>query len=572
MSLFEALSVANRGLAASQLAINVTGQNISNAKTEGYSRKRIDQAADWRRDGTYGQFGFGVEVYSVARVRDQFIDRQLNEESTRYGYYEQMDVSYERVENMFTEPSDTGLNTLLDNFWNAWSDVANNPSDSSARETLCSTSATLTEQFHFLTNELRSYKNTINDEIESQVVRINEITAGIAKCNVVIANAESDSGDIANDSRDQRDTLLNELASIVDVEYFEDERGVLTVTTNGQMLVSTSSSHDLEMVRTEVSDEDGYQYSEVGIRYSLSKTDFEPKDGKIKAMLDTRDDVIPEYEASLNAMAKGLVTTVNKVHQNGYNLAGLTGISFFDPTKLNAANIDLSVAIKDDVNNVAAGVGGKVTGVTIGSESSPYVVTAPNDQNLVISDPAISAQFSAQYRNILKESLTISVVNNTTTPATVTKLEEGASGDYVVDYEKGVIRFTTPMTGANLIIDFDYNDTGFAGVGDGENAIAIGALREKAVMQPDVFGKETQSINEYYSGMLGRLGTERDEAISSLETRTVAVQNLEARQQEVCGVNLNEEMASLIQYEHTYQAAARYLSTVSDMLDILLNI
>lgn len=569
MSLFEALSVANRGLSASQIAINVTGQNISNASTEGYSRKRIEQAADYRKDGSFGQFGFGVEVYSVARVRDTFIDRQVNEETTRYGFYDQMDVSYQQVENVFTEPSDYGLNTLMNNFWNAWSDLANNPSDSSARESVRSMAQTLTSQFHHVSEELRSYKETINGQIEAQVMRVNEITKELHQCNVVIAGSEGATGTMANDSRDQRDTLLTELASIVDVDYQEDEHGVLTVTTNGHMLVSNATNFELEMSRSQVTAEDGYQYSRVDVRFDQTKRAFEPKNGQLKAMMNVRDEVVPGFERYTNAMAKELVQTVNEVHQGGYNLAGLTGISFFDPYKLNAANINLSVAVQNDVNNLAAGVGGKVESVAIGSATTPYV---PASDVLELSDPTADPLFNPQYRNILKESLSVSMVDNTTVPPTVNKLVEGADNDYVVDYERGVIRFVVPVTGSDLLIDFKYNDTGFAGKGDGENAIAIGALREKSVMQNDIFGNPTQTIDEYYAGMLGRLGTERNEAESNLETRTYALKQLKGAQQEVSGVNLDEEMTSLIQYEHTYQASARFLTTVSDMLDILLNI
>lgn len=569
MSLFESLSVATRGLAASQLGINVSGQNISNANTEGYSRKRLEQAADWRRDGTFGQMGFGVEVYSIARVRDQFIERQLNGETTRYGYYEQMDTSYERIENVFQEPSDYGLNNLMDKFWNVWSDVANNPSDSSARETLRSATQTLTSQFHFITTEMRSYKDTINNEIEAKVVTINELTEAISKCNAVIAGSEGVTGNLANDTRDQRDELVNQLASIVSVDYFEDERSILTVTTNGHMLVSGSGNHELEMTRSEMTAEDGYQYSKVNIRFAQSLKDFKPSDGGIKAMMDVRDEVIPEYERYLNAMAKTLVTSVNDLHQTGYNLAGLTGINFFDPDHLNASNISLSAAITNDVNNVAAGIGGKVESVSIGTATTPFV---PASENLVISDPAVDPLFSAQYRNILKESMKIQAVDTSTVPPTLTELQEGVDKDYVVDYAKGVIRFMAPVAGSDLIIDFKYNDTGFAGIGDGENAIAIGQLRDKALMQADIFGNSTQSVNEFYAGMLGRLGTERSGAVSNLETRTYALEQLTNRQQEVCGVNLDEEMAELIKYQHTYQGSARFLSTVNDMLDILLNI
>jgi flagellar hook-associated protein 1 FlgK len=385
----------------------------------------------------------------------------------------------------------------------------------------------------------------------------------------VITGSEGATGQIANDSRDQRDNLLNELASLVDVDYFEDERGCLTVTANGKMLVSSATSYDLTLTRSEVTEEDGYQYSNVGIKFAQTLTEYKPKDGTLKALLDVRDEVIPKYESYLNSMAKSLVTAVNSQHQQGYTLTGLTGISFFDPDKLNASNIALSEAIMSDLNNVAAGEGGKIESVSIGSVTVPY---SPAGQVLELGDPTADPLFSAQYRNILKESLTISVVDNSTVPPTVNQLVEGASGDYVVDYKTGTVRFNIPIGGSDLIINFKYNDTGFTGVGDGDNALAISQLSKATLMQADVFGKNTQTIDEFYNGMLARMGTERNEAVSNMETRTYALQQLQTAQQAVSGVNLDEEMANLIQYQHTYQASARFLTTVSDMLDILLNI
>ncbi|GHV12925.1 hypothetical protein AGMMS49938_06470 [Fibrobacterales bacterium] len=562
MSLFESLGVATRGLAASQLAIDVAGQNITNASTEGYSRKRIEQAAEVRRDGSYGQMGFGVEVYTINRVRDQFLDRLVNEESTRYGYYNMKDTTYGRIEDIFTEPSDHALNTLLNNFWNGWSDVANNPADAGARETLRSTAQTLTGQFKYISTQLRSYKDTINDEIESRVNRINEITASIYRCNVVIAGAEGKIGDKANDTRDQRDKLVQELAQLVDVDYFEDEHGAITVTTNGNMLVSGAKNHELVMRRLELTEKDGYQYSRIEISFALSGSEFKPKQGELRALMDTRDIDIPKYEDYINEMAKSLITSVNEIHKSGYALSGLSFIDFFDadPSKANAYNISLSQAVKNDINNIAAGAGGKTGSVDKQDLQTFLDTTTPTKPKLLLQD------VDDHYRHIGKGTLQIEGGNPPRT------LKEGM--DYYVDYQNAEITFNDAsgeFAGNALNFSFEYNEQGYGGPGDGDNALLLSQLRDKAVMQSDVFGKSTQTINQFYSGMLGRLGVERNEAAAGLDTRTAALQQLKSRQQEVMGVNLDEEMASLIQYEHTYQASARYLTTVNTMLDVLLN-
>jgi flagellar hook-associated protein 1 FlgK len=650
MSLFEGLGVATRGLAASQLGINVSGQNITNAFTEGYSRKRIEQNAEWRRDGSYGQMGFGVEVYAINRVRDQFIDRLVNQEQTRYGYFSVKDAAYSRVESVFQEPKDHALHQLLKLFWNNWMDVANNPSDAGARQTLRSTTESMTTQFNYIATQLREYKDTINGEIESRVEKINKLTAGIHGCNAIIASTESLSNK-ANDTRDQRDKMLEELAKITDVDYFEEENGAIIVTSNGNMLVSATKNHELSVKRFEHTDDAGYRYSKVEVSFGPTGKPFVPKGGELKALMEVRDVDIPEYESYINELARSLITEVNNIHKNGFSLSGLTFIDFFDsnPDKLNAANMSLSAAVKKDINNIAAGPGGKTIGVNeIKSSSSQTVMVNPGlttpptaindvylknfhapqdisiernsikivdrvsgntlqegedytvdystsvitftthagdevniDFNYSISTfnvPQMSdggspfvvdlANYNTDYRFIEKNSLVIKDTKGNL-------LQEGK--DYDIDYETAKITFKYSATNAfedplnQVSITFDYHKSGYGGPGDGDNALLISQLRDKAVMQGDAFGKSTQTIDQFYSGMLGRLGTERNKVGAGLETRQLALEELKTQQNQIMGVDMNEEIANLIQFQHTYQASARYFSTINTMLDTLLN-
>jgi len=646
--LFEGLSVANRGLSAAQLGISVTGQNITNASDETYSRKRIEQSAAWKRNATYGQLGFGVEVYAVNRVRDQFIDRLVNQESTRYGYYEMKTSSYNRIESVFGEPSEHAFNTLLNNFWNGWAEVANDPSKAGPREALRSASQALVEQFHAVSKELSEYKDTLNDEIEARINRINELTTGIYRCNTIIATSEPTVGTKANDTRDQRDAMLNELSKLVNVDYFEDEQGNLSVSTNGHLLVSGARSHELVIARVKTTDASGNEYAKVQVSFTSTGKEFKPSSGEIRALMDARDVDVPEYENYINEIAKSLITEVNKIHQNGYALNGLTFIEFFDsnPDKMNAAKIDISDAVKKDINNIAAGTGGQklsvenlvipqtqtipigtsapvpipsganpdtlritdasnallVEGTDYNIVNGQIVFTAastPADYNISFSsadyivdlvspdEEALGNGFSSyqldlkdfdnNYRFIYKNSL---VITTTDTDGKKVPLQEGR--DYDVDYNTGLITFKYSANGyfsdvapnigpRGVNINFDYHENGYGGPGDGNNAHALAQLRDKAVMQSDLFGRDTQTINQFYSGMLGRLGTERNKAESGFQTRGFALLQLKTQQQEVMGVNMDEEISNLIKYQHTYTASARYLTTINSMLETLLN-
>jgi len=642
MSLFEGLGVATRGLAASQLGINVSGQNITNAFTDGYSRKRIEQNAEWRKDGAYGQMGFGVEVYAINRVRNEFIDRLVNQEQTRFGYFSVKDTAYNRIENVFQEPKDHALNQILKNFWNNWMDVANNPSHAGARQTLRSTTESMVTQFNYIATQLREYKDTINSEIEARVRRINELTDGIHRCNAIIVNCE-DLTNKANDTRDQRDLMLEELAKLTDVDYFEEENGALVVTSNGHMLVSATKNINLSVKRVEHVDEAGYQFSKIEITYGPTGRQFTPKNGELKALLEVRDVDIPEYESYINELARSVITEVNNIHKDGFTLSGLTFIDFFDsdPSKFNAANMSLSTAVKKDINNIAAGTGGKTIGVNAIKSSAAQTVTVPASnqvylknfhapQDIAIEKNSVKIVDSVT-GNVLKEGNDYTVDYNTgivtfaATPANNVKIDYNFSiptfnvpqlvdggepyvvdlaefntdyrfieknslvikdtkgnllhegKDYDIDYNTAKITFKYSATNAfdnpsnPISITFDYHKSGYGGPGDGENALLISQLRDKAVMQGDVFGKKSQTIDQFYTGVLGRLGTERNTVGSGLETRQNALEMLKTQQNQIMGVDMNEEIANLIQYQHTYQASARYFSTINTMLDTLLN-
>src|SRR4051812_32338115 len=120
MGLLDSLSIGMRGLNASQRAIDVTGQNISNANTEGYSRKRVNLQSDAINDPVYGEKGLGVEVTEIDRIRDQFLDRQTWEAMGEKGYDTQLDTAYTRIGNILKEPSEDGLAAKMNAFWASW--------------------------------------------------------------------------------------------------------------------------------------------------------------------------------------------------------------------------------------------------------------------------------------------------------------------------------------------------------------------------------------------------------------------------------------------------------------------
>ncbi len=560
MSIFGSIGIGVRGLGASQLALNVLGQNISNANTEGYSRKRVDLSADTRNDERFGEVGYGVEIDRISRITDDFLELQIRRELTEQGVFTSLDAGLERIENILTEPSDAGLNEAMDKFWASWQDLANNPEDPASRDVVRSTAFVLQDKFHTLARQLEELRNSQDEDIEGRVNEINGIAKEIYALNEEVAVMEIRGGR-ANDSRDRRDHLVQQLSKIVDVDTVEDEQGRITLTTAGNVLVGPATVIELELTRQTVVAEDGDKTSEVSIHFANTKKFYEPRGGELQGLFEMRDVIIPRFEGFINELAATFVQEVNEIHNTGYNLNGNTGVNFFMATQTRAENIQVSASIAENGHNIAAASGGTTVGPI--NTLAPFGTTIP--------DPLVSRvidlkSLDSNYRDLVAGSVEITMGAET--------LEAGAGNDYIVDHEFGTITFLNydHFSGGEAIdIEFRYNSAGFSGPGDGTNALSIAQLRDSFTMGEDVSGNPIKTMGEFYSGFIGVLGIERNQAQSNVETRAYLVQQFNSRKAEISGVSLDEELGDMIKFEHSYQASARYISTINQLLDTLMN-
>ena len=544
MGLFSLLSVGTRGLQAAQLGMDISGQNISNADVEGYSRKRLNMAADYRPDGTYGQMGFGVEVINIDRLRNAFFDQQIQQQNQQVGYYTAIDEAYQNLESIFTEPTETGLNEYLNQFFDSWQNLANNPADPSARTMVKTNGEILTGVFHNLATQISDYKQSRNNEIIQRVNKVNELTKEIFNLNKEIAAVEISSQN-ANDSRDKRDKLLKDLSQIIDIDTIENELGQITVTTGGSIIVSPAYQQDIETTTSTYTAADGSTVTDIGMRFFDSKRTYVPNNGELKGLLDARDVVLPEYQAKLDTLANALVATINEAHVRGYSLNGVSGIEFFDATSTGASDISLSAAVLSNVQNIAAASGGQI------------LVAPTQTITLTYGTPGSLGNTNINQNSVIVMAGSATLVENT---------------DYQIDYRTGAIQMLhAGYNGTPLTVNYRYTAGNSQGVGSNANAIAIAQLREQLTMDNDILGNPTASFSEFYASFIGRLGLDRNEATSNLDSRNHLVAQYEAQQDSVAGVSLDEEMAEIIKFQHIYQASARLITTTSEMLDILLN-
>lgn len=562
MSLFGMLNIGSRGLAAAQTELDLVGQNVTNANTEGYSRKRANLAAGAQLDPILGESGYGVDVVNVKRLRDDLLDRQMQGVSTQVGERTQLDKELQSVQNVLTEPSDSGLNTFLDKFWAAWQDLANNPADTTARQALLDAGSSLSGRFRDIGQQFNTLVAAKNDEIAAVAGQANSLLEGIAKDNATIADAEM--GGIrsnANDTRDQRELKFQQLSQLLDVAYTEDAQGRYIITSAGSLLVSPSGALPLKVERNLFTLPDGTQVSQASLTLTSTRDTFEPKSGSLKALFTARDEIIPQYQSQLDEYARNLVEAVNTVHQQGYDMAGSTGANFFDPATTGASTMALSATVRSGTAFIAAASGGTSAGL-----GAPLNLTVP---------PAgtpldIANTVNTNYKNFSQGTV---VVTLSGPPSRL--LEEGAGKDYTVDYKGGTIVFNNAASvppGSAITVDFRYNTAGFNGQGDGKNALKIAQIAQAKISKPDQFGSPTATLGDAYASMVGELGAQKANAASVLTTATNLKDYLQKQIDEIAGVSMDEELGNMIKFQNSYQSAARYMSTVTTLMDTLMGL
>src|SRR5210317_156335 len=245
MDIFGVLNMGSKALMVQQKGIYVTGNNIANVNTPGYSRQRLNISSDLPINTGIGPVGTGVTANEIERVYDRFLGVQINNETQSLGQWEAYKDSVERVEMIFDESGGYGLNQVMSEFWNAWQDLTNNPSGSVERTVLVAKSEMLTATFSKNYEDLQKIQRDIDWNIGGAVEEINRLAENMVDLNQKIIQVES-GGHMANDYRDQRDLVLKELSELIDIDSFEDANGGVTVSVgSGQALVEGTHTYRL---------------------------------------------------------------------------------------------------------------------------------------------------------------------------------------------------------------------------------------------------------------------------------------------------------------------------------------
>lgn len=351
------LHLATQSLFANSTSIEITGHNIANTDTPGYSRQEatLQPYAAVNIGGLW--LGRGVQVTGIENTEDRFINFQIFRNSSLLGSLDARLRSAEPLQEIFNESIDEGLSNSINDFFEAIGDLTSNPEGQPERTALRGKAEALITNFHLVSDRIEDIARGADSEISFILSDVNLVAEQIADLNGKIRSIEA-SGQSANDFRTQRSQLMEELAGYIDYNYFEDESGMVTIMVgNGKPLVEGTNYGSLKGFSNPANNnfQDIYFQDINGNQFDITS---HIESGALGGSLEIRDELISDMQDRLDNMAYTLVTEFNNVHQGGWTLNNTTGQDFFTflagPNDA-ATQISLDSAIETDVNNIAAG-------------------------------------------------------------------------------------------------------------------------------------------------------------------------------------------------------------------------
>lgn len=522
MSSIASLGRMISGLNASQRGLQVTSHNITNANTPGYIRQQLlqhdSQYVNIGNSGQLQQVGIGVTMTEIRQIRDEFADRRFRTENSVLSYYSTKKAAIDEMEIIFGEPHGEALSKTINDFWSQTQKLATNPAGIEERMAFIQSADVFVKQSNHIQNQLTEYQNNLNTQVIDTVRSVNKLTKGIQSLNESITYYEIN-GDNANDLRDQRNLLLDELSSIMDINYREESDGRIIVTGEGVTLVDAQFRAEMTTARTK---EKGSPFvvpvwKNTGMdvyRMDRAATSIGGRDnGKLRSLLMMRGNSPANADTAWDSIAINPSLSVDS-DANAYLIPKIQ------------KKFDLFV---------------KELATTINEVFNPPTGDIPWGQG-IYKDSQGTELFTA-----INPALEMGVGNIQINPL----LLESGGYNYLPTSISGDESDTTVIE--KLLEKWNEGKEWFAGV---EDTSPI---------------KKTATFRAFYSELIAELGAEGKEATGRSEEKSILIADVESSRQSMGGVSTDEEMASMMKYQYSYNAAARMITVLDGMMDTVIN-
>ncbi|EIB1178503.1 flagellar hook-associated protein FlgK [Campylobacter upsaliensis] len=606
MGIFATLHTGVTGLKASEVQIATTGNNISNANATFYTRQRVVQTTNGYITTGGVQVGTGTAIESIVRLHDEHAYFKLKNASTQQEYTGYLGQVLEEISQRFPDLKNTGILNNLENYNKAWSDFASNPNENATKIVLVNATKTLAESVNEAHSTLKKIQQKVNDDIKSTVEEINRIGEEIAHINKQIYGEEALPTDHANELRDRRDELELTLSKLVSAvasknEIVQDNRFEQTITDPGHhynlsvegfSIVDGVNFHPLKLDYDDKNKSYSiyYQTPDEKIHDLTAKL----KGGQLGAQLDLRgrdydklegaydNGILQGYIDSLNTFSKTLITETNNLYAGSAKnsatsdyLEGLTGdvpLMNYDRT-IQAGTFD--IVIYDEKGNEKVRKSITIDVTTTMNDLMRQIKANTDDNgnknNQDDVDDFINASFSFDSKSNsglfqinAKNGFKVSLEDKGTNFAGAFSVGGFFSGKDASDIRVKESLLSDPST-----VRASKN-----GVDSGNDmANQIIQLQYKKVSFYNKDGTVDElTMEEYYRKFTGKIASDGENNNVIHKSNTTLYNSVYAEYQSKSGVNTNEELAALIQWQSSYGAAAKIVSTVDQMLDTLLGL
>lgn len=611
-SIFNALHIGYSGLNAAQIGIDTTGHNIANAETEGYSRQRVVTAAAKPLSVDPGQRGGGTQITEIIRVFDEFVFGRLSNVAQSKENSDTLKKNLEELSTYFPEIDDVGIKNDLQNYFDMWQSLANNPSNTALKVALAQQTQTMTQHIQETRTQVAGLQSSLNDQVKVNVDEVNRIAKEISSINIEINKAEAGGANNANDLRDQRNQLEITLTKLVNAKVLVGQietnnvidsnialkQGSYTIQVGGFNIVDGGSFHPIGM--DSASNPNGYNdlYYE---RQDGVKIPFADRitGGKIGALLELRgstigtngefeDGFLQETINNLDSFAKGLIEATNNVYAQSATTSMVSNpLSFSNNQSLLSTDENFKSGTFDIV---VYDIDGKEVGRrSINIDEGTLIDDSPMTLNS-ITGQINTSQDDNQDSNALNDidDMLIGTFNATQRIFQIDFKSTFASQGYSYSIEDNGTNFAG-VTGVNRFLDGSdaksislsrdlKEDTskikGFKSPANGDNqtALAMVELQFARVTFGTGFDKTSDTIYGYFDTLVTKVGTKTNSVILANESLTAQYNAIKQEYDSVSKVSIDEEMANLIRYQTSYGAAAKVITTIDQMMTTLLGI
>ena len=618
-STFSGIELGKRSIMAQTDAITTAGHNIANANTEGYSRQRVQikefdplYRPDMTRAERPGQIGQGVDVQSITRVRDELLDKRIVAQANQETYWETRSDYYTMLEQIYNEPDDISVRYNMDKFWESWQELSVNPESQAARQAVVTRGQTLTESINQRWESLKGVSDLVDGDIEATVKQVNDLAKQIAALNAAIVESKG-VGDSPNDLMDRRDLLVDKLSQLVNVTVDHRDPDEFEVHVNGLVLVQGGIAREIGFQLRD--DDSGYNK----LIWKDTGKDAIFTGGKLGALVELRDVDIRNEIQQLNTMTMNFADLVNDIHRNAVGANKVTGLDFFvqQPFVENVngnfdrngdGDLDSSYVFRftgtNELNKEEqVGIEGVMTlASTDGLVEIPYyhtdtvetVINRINDSNsevkayldrnnhlvlkattsgdpqnpdFVIRHVEDSGYFLANYSGILEENGAAGAYDFAQADA----VEALAAGS-----QFGVSPYYNPSAyiTVNAAIKNDVQSvaagylspSGDVFAGDGRAAVEIAAIRNTSVMVGSM-----RTFDDFFADSVTNVGLKGEQAETNHLSQAAIMDDLRNMRESISGVNIDEELAEIMKFQHGYNAAARFITVWDSLIDTIIN-